>query len=102
MGFLDRFRRKKEGEPLASPAAANRPHSRGTILDVITDSDDIMGYRRFSTVIVSGVEYESSQAIGVEQQKNKTRYIQAAWPWCATTRVNLQIQLLCERANSSQ
>jgi hypothetical protein len=75
MGFLDRFRRKKEDEP--SRVARLLQTGRiveGTILDVITDSDDKVT-QVFYCYHVSGVEYESSQAIGVEQQKNKTRYI---------------------------
>lgn len=75
MGFLGRFRRKKESE--TSRVARLLQTGRiieGTILDVVTDNEGKVT-QVFYCYRVSSVEYESSQATSEEQQANKTRYI---------------------------
>ena len=75
MGLLDLFRRKKEDE--ASRVARLLKTGRiveGTVLDIATDSEGEVT-QVFYCYRVSSVEYESSQAIGAEQQLSKTRYI---------------------------
>jgi hypothetical protein len=75
MGLLDLFRRKKEDE--TSRVARLLQTGRiveGTVIDVATDSEGKV-IQVFYCYHVSSVEYESSQAIGSEQQINKTRYI---------------------------
>ena len=75
MGLLDFFRRKKEDE--SSRVARLLQSGRiveGTVLDVATDNEGRVT-QVFYCYKVSSVEYESSQAIGPEQQTNPMRYI---------------------------
>jgi hypothetical protein len=75
MGLLDLFRRKKESE--ADRVARLLQTGRiveGTVLDVASDSEGKVT-QVFYSYHVSSVEYESSQAIGPEQQTNRNRYI---------------------------
>lgn len=75
MGLLNLFRRKKEDE--ASRVARLLQTGRiveGTVLDIETDEHDTVTLV-FYRYRVSGVEYESSQAIGPEQLISNTRYI---------------------------
>ena len=78
MGLLDRFRRKKEDETSrVSRLLQTGRIVEGTVLDVTTDSEGTVT-QVFYCYHVSSLEYESSQAIGPEQQLNKTRYIPGA------------------------
>lgn len=75
MGLLDVFRRKKESEAARVDRLLQTGRIvEGTILDVATDSEGTV-LQVFYSYHVSSVEYESSQTIGPEQQRNKTRYI---------------------------
>ena len=76
MSFLDRFRRKKEDE--ASRFARLSKTGRiteGSVLDIKSDDHDRITHV-FYTYNISGVEYESSQALDARHQSLATRY----WP----------------------
>ena len=75
MGFLDRFRRKKEDETSRVGRLLQTGRIvEGTILDIVTDGEGNVT-QVFYCYHVSGVEYESSQAIGAAPEQSKTRYI---------------------------
>jgi hypothetical protein len=78
MGFLDRFRRKKEDE---QARAARLLHSgrivEGRVIDVLDDADGHVT-QVFYNYNVAGVDYESSQLLTPEQQRNQSRYIPGA------------------------
>jgi len=75
MGFLDRFRRKKDDEA----ARVARLLAIGRIVDgrIVDAEDDADGnvIRVFFNYNVAGVDYESSHALSPQQQSFKTRYI---------------------------
>ena len=78
MGFLDRFRRKKDDE--ASRIARLLLSGRiveGKVVDVLEDTDGNVT-QVFYSYTVSGVDYESSQLLNPEQQRLKNRYIPGA------------------------
>ncbi|MCU1268571.1 MAG: hypothetical protein JWM21_4889 [Acidobacteria bacterium] len=75
MGFLDRFRRKKDDESsrIARLLLGGRIVD-GRVVDVEEDAEGIVT-RVFYSYNVSGVDYESSQLLNPEQQRLKNRYI---------------------------
>ena len=78
MGFLDRFRRKKDDE--ASRIARLLLSGRiveGKVVDVLEDTNGNVT-QVFYSYNVSGVDYESSQLLSPEQQLLKNRYIPGA------------------------
>jgi hypothetical protein len=78
MGFLDRFRRKKDDES----ARIARLLLTGRIVDgrVVDIGEDAEGNVTsvFYSYNVSGVDYESSQLLSAEQQRLKNLYIPGA------------------------
>ncbi|MDQ2856553.1 MAG: hypothetical protein M3R68_09510 [Acidobacteriota bacterium] len=78
MGFLDRFRRKKDDES----ARISRLLLTGRIVDgrVVDVGEDAEGnvISVFYSYNVSGVDYESSQLLSPEQQRLKNSYIPGA------------------------
>jgi len=78
MGFLDLFRRKQDDES----ARAARLLKTGRIVEgrVVDVSEDEQGNvtHVFYCYCVNGVDYESSQALTLEQQRYKTKYIPGA------------------------
>jgi hypothetical protein len=78
MGFFDRFRRKKDDD--ASRVArllANGRIVEGRVIDVLEDAEGTVTQIFFSYNI-HGVDYESSQLLTAEQQRNHIRYIPGA------------------------
>ncbi|HEV7395118.1 MAG TPA: DUF3592 domain-containing protein [Pyrinomonadaceae bacterium] len=78
MGFLDRFRRKKDDE--SSRIARLLKTGRiveGRIVDVTEETDGRVTQVFFS-YSVGGVDYESSQLLSPEQQQSHVRYIPGA------------------------
>jgi hypothetical protein len=78
MGFLDRFRRKKDDE--SSRVARLLKTGRiveGRVVDVTEDADGKVTQVFFS-YSVGGVDYESSQLLSLEQQRSHVRYIPGA------------------------
>jgi hypothetical protein len=78
MGFLDRFRRKKDDE--SSRIARLLQSGRivdGRVVDVQEDAEGNVT-RAFYSYNVSGVDYESSLLLSPEQQRLKNRYIPGA------------------------
>ncbi len=74
MSFLDRFRRKKQGE--ASRIALLLKTGRiveGTIIDITSDSTGHIA-QIFYRYNIAGVEYESSQVLNDEQQNRRDAY----------------------------
>ena len=73
MSFFDRFRKKKEDE--ASRIERLLKTGRiveGTILDNTMDSEGRI-IHVFYTYNIAGVEYESSQPLGVQQQQELSK-----------------------------
>jgi lipase chaperone LimK len=78
MGFLDRFRRKKDDE--ASRVARLLLTGRiaeGRVVDVVDDADGNFT-QVFYNYSVAGVDYESSQSLSPQQQNLKSQYIPGA------------------------
>ena len=75
MGFLDRFRRKKDDET----SRIDRLLVTGRVVEgrVIDVSEDAEGniIQVFYNYSLAGVDYESSQSLSPEQQLLKSRYI---------------------------
>ena len=74
MSFLDRFRRKTEDE--ASRIARLSKTGRmadGNIIDAVSDDNGVITQVTY-TYMLSGVLYESSQALSYEQQQHDTDY----------------------------
>jgi hypothetical protein len=74
MSFLDRFRRKKQGE--AARIARLLRTGRiveGTIIDVTSDNSGHIA-QVFYSYNIAGVEYESSQVLNAEQQSRRDAY----------------------------
>jgi hypothetical protein len=74
MSFFDRFRKKKEDE--ASRIERLLKTGRiieGTILDNTVDSEGRITHV-FYTYNIGGVEYESSQPLGLQQQQSSKNY----------------------------
>jgi hypothetical protein len=78
MSLLDRFRRKKEDDDarLARLLQTGRI-VEGRVIDVGADADGNITHV-FYGYDLGGVQYESSQTLTREQQRNKTRYIPGA------------------------
>jgi hypothetical protein len=78
MGFLDRFRRKKDDETsrIARLLVTGRV-VEGRVIDVLEDGDGNFT-QVFYNYSLAGVDYESSQALSLEQQRLKHRYIPGA------------------------
>ena len=78
MGFLDRFRRKKDDESarIARLLLSGRIVD-GRVVDVHEDAEGNVT-RAFFSYNVSGVDYESSQLLSPDQQRLKNRYIPGA------------------------
>jgi hypothetical protein len=74
MGILDRFRRKKEDETsrIARLLLTGRI-VEGRVIDVLEDAEGNIT-QVFYNYNVSGVDYESSQALSPEQQRRKNWY----------------------------
>ena len=78
MGFLNRFRRKKDDETSRiSRLLINGRVVEGRVIDV---SEDVEGHitQVFYNYSIAGVDYESSQLLSPDQQRLKTRYIPGA------------------------
>lgn len=76
MPFLDRFRRKKddpEGARRARLLRAGRI-AEGTIVDIGGETESGSFTHIFYRYEISGVEYESSQVLSLEQQQRQTEY----------------------------
>src|SRR5688572_33393384 len=74
MSFLDRFRKKVEDE--ASRIARLSKTGRmtdGNIIDAVSDNDGRITEVTY-TYILAGVQYESSQALSVQQQQRSNDY----------------------------
>ena len=74
MSFLDRFRKKTEDE--ASRIARLSKTGRmtdGNIIDAVSENDGRITQVTYSYVL-AGVQYESSQALSVQQQARYTDY----------------------------
>ena len=78
MGFLDRFRRKKEDEPARAERLLHSGRIvEGRVIDVLDDADGNVT-QVFYNYNVAGVDYESSQSLTPEQQRFQSRYIPGA------------------------
>jgi len=78
MNFLDRFRRKKEDDTSRSARLLLTGRIvEGRVIDVVEDQNGNVT-QVFYNYEVSGVEYESSQLLNLEQQRRKSRYIPGA------------------------
>lgn len=74
MALLDRFRRKKEDETLRRARLLRTGRIvDGHVLDVTSDATGNIT-QIFYTYNIAGVEYETSQTLGVEQQSRKEDY----------------------------
>ncbi|HEX7331380.1 MAG TPA: DUF3592 domain-containing protein [Pyrinomonadaceae bacterium] len=74
MSFLDRFRKKTEDE--ASRIARLSKTGRmtdGNIIDAVSDNDGRITEVTY-TYMLAGVQYESSQALSVQQQQRSNDY----------------------------
>ena len=80
MPFLDRFRRKKEDPEVARRARLLRTGriAEGTIVDIGSETASGAFTQIFYRYNISGVEYESSQALDREQQQRQTEYAPGA------------------------
>ena len=78
MGFLDRFRRKKDDDSsrIARLLASGRI-VEGRVIDVLENAEGVVT-QVFYGFSVSGVDYESSQLLNPEQQRLRTHYIPGA------------------------
>ncbi len=78
MGFLDRFRRKKDDESSRiSRLLLTGRIVEGRVIDVLDDDEGNIT-QVFYNYNVAGVDYESSQPLSPEQQRFKSRYIPGA------------------------
>jgi hypothetical protein len=74
MSFLDRFRKKTEDE--ASRIARLSKTGRmtdGNIIDAVSENDGRITHVTY-TYLLAGVQYESSQALSVQQQARSLDY----------------------------
>ncbi len=78
MSFLDRFRRKKEDEAtrIAHILKSGRI-TEGKVIDIASDSCDQISHI-FYRYNIAGVDYESSQALSLEQQERSIDYAPGA------------------------
>lgn len=74
MSFLDRFRKKTEDETsrIARLAKTGRM-TDGSIIDAISDNDGRISQVTY-TYMLSGVLYESTQALSLQQQDRSNDY----------------------------
>ena len=79
MGILNLFRRKKTDDEAARRAELliKGRITEGSIFDVITDDEGTIT-QIFYNYEISGVEYESSQALDAEQQQRPADYVPGA------------------------
>ena len=78
MALLDRFRRKKEEETLRTARLLRTGRIvEGRVLDVTLDVAGSIT-QIFYSYNIAGAEYESSQALGAEQQRRGADYFPGA------------------------
>jgi hypothetical protein len=78
MGFLNRFRRKKDDD--SSRIARLLTSGRiveGRVVDVLEDADGNVS-QIFYSYNIAGVDYDASQTLTPEQQRLRNRYIPGA------------------------
>ncbi|HXC71416.1 MAG TPA: DUF3592 domain-containing protein [Pyrinomonadaceae bacterium] len=74
MSFLDRFRKKSEDEPsrIARLSKTGRM-ADGKIIDAVSDNEGRITEVTYSYML-AGVQYESSQALNLQQQQRSNDY----------------------------
>ena len=80
MPLLDRFRRKKDDPEMARRARllSSGRIAEGSIVDIGGETDTGTFTQIFYRYEISGVEYESSQALSHEQQQRQMEYAPGA------------------------
>ena len=74
MSFLDRFRKKTEDEASRIDRLSKTGRmADGRIIDAVSDNDGRIIEVTY-TYLLAGVQYESSQALSVQQQQHSNDY----------------------------